>query len=147
MCFLASAALVKKPVDSITMSAFRSPQGKFAGSRSSNTLMVFPPTVMESDVYVTGRSRRPSMESYFKRCAKVALSVRSLIPTISKSAPEAKEALKKLRPIRPKPLIPTRITIFLPSSYACIIARSIFAQYQISLFESPQRCDAPTLSG
>ena len=50
MCFLASAALVKKPVDSITISALSSPHGKLAGSFSAKTRMVFPPTVMESSV-------------------------------------------------------------------------------------------------
>src|SRR5262249_43670750 len=46
--------------------------------------------------------------SYFSRWARVALSVRSLAPTNSRSAPEASAARKKLRPIRPNPLIPTR---------------------------------------
>ncbi len=34
-CFSASAALVKMPVDSMTMSTPSSPQGRFAGSRSA----------------------------------------------------------------------------------------------------------------
>ena len=36
------------------------------------------------------------------------LSIRSLAATISMSAPDAWTARKKLRPMRPKPLIPTR---------------------------------------
>ena len=83
ICFLASAALVKWPVDSRTTSAPTAAQGSSAGSRSAKILIVFPPTVMVSSVKVTGSPRRPRIESYFKRCAKVALSVRSLIPTIS----------------------------------------------------------------
>ena len=67
MCFFASAALVKKPVDSMTISALTSPQGKFAGSRSENTRMVLPFTVIESSVKVTGKPRRPSIESYLRR--------------------------------------------------------------------------------
>ena len=50
MCFFASAALVKRPVDSMTMSTPSSPQGRFAGSRSSKTLIVLSPTVIESSV-------------------------------------------------------------------------------------------------
>ena len=50
MCFLASAAFVKWPVDSMTISAFIDAQGKFAGSRSAKTFIVFPPTVRVSSV-------------------------------------------------------------------------------------------------
>ena len=49
------------------------------------------------------------MLSYLSRCASVALSVRSLTPTTSMSAPLASAARKKLRPMRPKPLMPTRM--------------------------------------
>src|SRR6185436_876118 len=48
------------------------------------------------------------MLSYFNRWASVVLSVRSLTATSSMSAPLASAARKKFRPIRPKPLIPTR---------------------------------------
>ena len=47
MCLRASSALVKRPVDSMTMSTPNSPQGRLAGSRSSNTLMDLPLTVIE----------------------------------------------------------------------------------------------------
>ena len=50
MCLDASAALVKKPVDSTTISALTDAHGRLAGSRYANTLMVLPPTVMESSV-------------------------------------------------------------------------------------------------
>ena len=49
------------------------------------------------------------MLSYLSRWASVALSVRSFTPTSSMSAPEASTARKKLRPMRPKPLMPTRM--------------------------------------
>src|SRR4051812_4269455 len=49
------------------------------------------------------------MLSYFNRCAKVALSVRSLTATTSMSLPLAATARQKLRPMRPKPLTPTRM--------------------------------------
>ena len=67
MCFFASDAFVKNPVDSITMSALTSAHGRLAGSRSENTRIVFPLTVIESSVNVTGRPSRPKIESYFKR--------------------------------------------------------------------------------
>ena len=90
---------------------FLAAQGSSAGSRSAKILIVFPPTVMVSSVKVTGSPRRPRIESYFKRCAKVALSVRSLIPTISIFEVGASAALKKFLPIRPNPLIPTLTTM------------------------------------
>ena len=46
------------------------------------------------------------MESYLSRWASVLLSVRSLTATISRSLPLASAARKKLRPIRPNPLMP-----------------------------------------
>src|SRR6478735_852499 len=48
------------------------------------------------------------MESYLSRWARVLLSMRSFVATTSMSAPDATMARKKLRPMRPKPLIPTR---------------------------------------
>src|SRR5690242_20175570 len=49
------------------------------------------------------------MLSYLSRCASTELSVRSLTPTSWMSAPRSSAARKKLRPIRPKPLMPTRM--------------------------------------
>ena len=50
MCLLASAALVKIPVDSTTTSTPNLPQGIFAGSRSGVTAIVLPATVIEFSV-------------------------------------------------------------------------------------------------
>src|ERR1019366_7598326 len=52
-----------------------------------------------------------STVSYLSRCAIVAMSPRSLAATISmpRSPSEALAARQKLRPMRPNPLIPTRI--------------------------------------
>ena len=50
MCFWASDALVKIPVDSTTTSAPTDFQGKFAGSRSAKTFITLPPTVRVSAV-------------------------------------------------------------------------------------------------
>ena len=116
MTFLAPAstwaralvASVKKPVDSTTTSTPRSPHLRLAGSRSAKAVMVWSPTLIEVSSLDTSASRRPRIVSYLSRCASEALSVRSLTPTISMSAPDARTARKKLRPMRPKPLIPTR---------------------------------------
>ncbi len=108
-CFFAASALVKMPVDSITMSTPSSPQGRLAGSRSAMTLKVVPSTVMLSAVWLTSAWRVPRIESYLSRCARVLVSVRSFTPTISMSAPWDRTARKKLRPMRPNPLMPTRI--------------------------------------
>jgi hypothetical protein len=71
MCFCASAALVKIPVDSTTTSTPNLPQGIFAGSRSALTVIVFPATVIVVSVCVTGLFNLPRIESYFKRWARV----------------------------------------------------------------------------
>src|SRR5690606_21659239 len=117
MCLAASAALVKRPVDSMTMSTPSSPHGRAAGSRSAKTLMSLPPTVMTSPSCETSAPRGPPTESYLRRCARAALSVRSLTATISRSAFCARAARRKFRPIRPKPLIPiltdTKVSWFL----------------------------------
>jgi len=47
MCALALVASVKKPVDSTTMSAPTDGQSILAGSRSSNTVIFLPSTVIE----------------------------------------------------------------------------------------------------
>ena len=113
----ALVASVKKPVDSTTMSTPTSPQAMAAGSFSAKILIVEPPTVIESSVEETSSASTPSTESYLSRWAMLLLSIRSLAATISMSAPDAWTARKKLRPMRPKPLIPTRtVTCVLPST-------------------------------
>ena len=128
MTFLAPAstwawalvASVKKPVDSTTTSTPRSPHLRLAGSRSAKAVMVWSPTLIEVSSLDTSASRRPRIVSYLSRWASEALSVRSLTPTISMSAPDARTARKKLRPMRPKPLIPTRtVTAVLLRERAC----------------------------
>jgi hypothetical protein len=118
MCCCASAALVKRPVDSMTMSMPRSFQGSLAGSRSASTLIDWPPTRMTSSATETSTGSRPNTLSYFSRWARVAGSVRSLAATISISPAGMRPALpmvsaftarQKLRPMRPKPLMPTRM--------------------------------------
>ena len=56
-------------------------------------------------------SSGPSTESYLSRWAIVFASPRSFTATISRSASRLRAERKKLRPIRPNPLIPTRTLI------------------------------------
>src|SRR3954452_11651491 len=108
-CFCAPARSVKKPVDSITTSTPRSPHGSVAGSRSASPFNSLPFTFSDPASTSTSPSKRPSTESYRRRCAIVSTSPRSLKATISKSPSRSSAARKKLRPIRPNPLIPTRV--------------------------------------
>ncbi len=84
---LALAALVKMPVDSTTTSTPRSPQGSSAGPAltSRALILVLPMTMVSSPSRLTSSGSRPRMESNFSRCARLALSVRSLTATISMS--------------------------------------------------------------
>src|SRR3954464_3994731 len=107
-CLAASARLVKKPVDSITTSTPRSLHGRFAGSRSARTFTSRPSTVRGLSPTLTSPLNGPKTESYLSRCPSVPASVMSLTATISTSAPDSCAARKTLRPIRPKPLMPTR---------------------------------------
>src|SRR3954454_21008674 len=107
-CFWASSRLVNSPVDSITTSAPRSDHGSAAGSRSASTLTSLPSTTMASSVCSTVPGYGPYTESYLSRWASVLESTRSLTPTHSMSALRSCAARKTLRPMRPKPLMPTR---------------------------------------
>src|SRR3954471_21316023 len=108
-CFEAPSRLVKKPVDSSTTSAPRSFHGRLAGSRSASTRISSPFTTMPASDASTWPLKRPSTESYLRRCASVFASVRSLMATMSSFTPRASAARKKLRPIRPKPLMAIRV--------------------------------------
>src|SRR6478672_383579 len=115
-CSAAWSRSVNRPVDSSTTSTPSSFQGSLAGSFSASTRMASPPTTMPSFSAVTSAGKRPCTESYLSRWASVAVSVMSLTATKSSSlAPIARAARTTLRPIRPKPLMPTRIAIITPS--------------------------------
>src|SRR6201995_1343497 len=108
---LALVASVKWPVDSITIWAPVEDQSSLAGSRSANTFNFLPSTEMKSSPAVMVWWRFPKMESYLRRWARVAGLVRSLTATNSMSGlPSA--ARNTLRPIRPKPLMPTFTAIY-----------------------------------
>src|SRR5215216_1023949 len=63
---------------------------------------------MPSSTTLTSSGSLPSTESYLRRCAIVSMEPRSFTATKSMSAPACFAARKKFRPIRPKPLMPTR---------------------------------------
>ena len=88
-CAFALVASVKKPVDSMTTSAPRSAQGSAPGSRSASTFTVVPSTTSPSSVASTVPGYGPRIESYFRSCASVLESVRSLTATHSMSEPAA----------------------------------------------------------
>src|ERR1700685_1248612 len=126
-CAEALSLAVKMPVHSIPMSTPSSFHGSFEGSRSAETLILPLPTLIESPSTVAVPGKRPCTESKRRRRALVSTGPRSLIPTISISLrPDSAIARSTLRPIRPNPLIPTRIAIQLllkGSKIPCFAAR------------------------
>src|SRR5437016_9170584 len=110
-CFLAWSASVNLPVDSITTWAPMDCQLMAAGSFSENTRNGRPSMLMVSPEDLMSCLRFPKMESYFSRWARVAGLVRSLTATNSRLR-SSMAVRSTLRPIRPKPLIPTLIAIY-----------------------------------
>src|SRR5271165_1763559 len=109
-CCFASSPLVNLPVASMTTCAPTDAQSSLEGSFSAKTRMFLPSTLIESAVAEILLGRLPRMESYFSRCASVFGLVRSLTATKSKLS-SVRAVRRILRPMRPKPLIPTLIAI------------------------------------
>src|ERR1700689_3817816 len=86
--------------------------------------MVLLSMVMQSGPAVILLGRLPRMESYFSRCASVFGSVRSLTATNSRLG-SLSEVRSTLRPMRPKPLMPTLIAMISPflGSYECYVRK------------------------
>ena len=78
-----------------------------AGSRSESSLICCPAACSTPSSIATSPGKGPSVESNLSRCAMVLASPRSLAATMPKSTSRVSDARKKLRPMRPKPLIPT----------------------------------------
>src|SRR5262245_54243107 len=96
----------------MTICAPTSSHGTLAGSFSAKTRNSSPPTLIVFSVCEISCSRLPRIESYLSKCASVLVSVRSL--TATKSISLSPSAVRStLRPIRPKPLIPTLIAMIL----------------------------------
>ena len=102
---------VNTPVDSTTTSTPRSPHGSLSGSRSPRTFSTSPSTEIPPSTAEILFGSCPSTESYFNRWAMVSREPRSFTATKSMSASIALAARKKFRPIRPNPLMPTRIAM------------------------------------
>ena len=69
--------------------------------------MLRPSTLMVSSFAETASGSVPKLVSCFSRCANVWASPMSLTATKSMSASSLSPARKMLRPMRPKPLMPT----------------------------------------
>src|SRR5579864_4891556 len=109
-CFSASFLSVNIPVDSTTIWAPTEAQSSAAGSLVAKILMRFPQTTIESPSTFTSWCKVPRIESYFNKCASVFVSVRSLAATNSMFE-RSRPARTTLRPMRPKPLMPTLMDI------------------------------------
>jgi hypothetical protein len=101
--------VVNRPVDSITTSTPRSPQGSLAGSRSARILIDLSPTRIvspDTDTSCGKRAEHGVVLQQVRHRGDVAQVVRrdDLDATV---AVRALTARQKLRPIRPNPLIPS----------------------------------------
>ena len=86
-CLAASSRLVNRPVDSITTSTPRSPQGSAAGSFSLRTLssLAVDADAVAGDLDLAREAAQD--ESYLSRWAIISASIRSLTATNSRSDP------------------------------------------------------------
>ena len=122
MCFAAPSFDAKTPVDSTTISMPCCPHGRSAGFRSAVICTTFPFTFRFPPSTSTVPSKRPWMESNFRRCASVPTSVRSLMATTVKSE-RCNIRRKAKRPMRPKPLIATFFILIGSKSIFTILVR------------------------
>src|SRR5438034_574820 len=108
-CLSASGRSVNRPVLSSTRSTPNAFHGSFSGSLIADTLIGLPLTTSASPCASTVPGNRRWMESYFRRCASVLVSVMSFTATNSSACCFMSTAARStLRPMRPNPLIPTR---------------------------------------
>mmetsp|Transcript_37613 Transcript_37613/g.118591 ORF Transcript_37613/g.118591 Transcript_37613/m.118591 type:complete len:201 (-) Transcript_37613:96-698(-) len=110
MCLPAPASSMNTPVPSMTMSMFMAFQGSWRGSREDTMAMGLPSTEMvESSTTLTSAAKVPSMESYLRRWDACLTPPESLMHTTSSSEfSRPCQQRRKLRPMRPKPLMATR---------------------------------------
>src|SRR5918996_3533541 len=108
MCLEAVAVSTNRPVDSTTTSTPSSFQGRLPGALSASTRTSRPLTKIAPSLGATSAGRLPWTESCLSRWASVLASARSFTPTTSMSGASS-AARKNTRPMRPKPLTPTRM--------------------------------------
>ncbi|KAF7016805.1 hypothetical protein CFC21_030333 [Triticum aestivum] len=109
-CLPAPARSTKTPVPSMTRSMPISPHGRLEGLRSDTTLITLPSTEMAlSPTGLTSASKMPSVESYLRRwdaCFTPPVSLMA-ITSSGELSPRPCQHRRKLRPMRPNPLIAT----------------------------------------
>ena len=121
-CPLALSASVNRPVDSMTISTPSAFQGSSAGVLAETTRISAPFTIRTSSSALSGEdlveltvpAKRPWVESYLSRYAKLSAGTMSPTATTLMSLPTnpcSTRARKTKRPIRPKPLIATLTAI------------------------------------
>src|SRR5580765_7627686 len=145
-CAEAFALALKMPVHSSAMSTPSSFHGSLDGSRSAETLILPLPRLIESPSTVTVPGKRPCTESKRRRWALVSTGPRSLIPTTSISLrPDSAMARKMLRPMRPNPLIATRIAMLFSPLIAGAVPADGFLEKEA--FHEGLTADRPVLPG
>src|SRR5262245_56536097 len=117
------------PVLSTTTSTFISPQGNSAGFLTARARIFFPSTMRFSLSWPTVPGKRRWVLSYFSSVASILLSVRSLMATTSNSFLRSHKLRNVNRPMRPKPLIATRIATFVSSDLAHLCTKNQTPDY------------------
>ena len=113
-CAAAPSWAVNNPVDSITMSAPVSCHGISPGSRLSSFSMTLPSIEKPSPSTLISLASVPLTESCLSRNAMVCASPNGSLTATSStsdSSPRERMARVNARPIRPNPLMPTRVAI------------------------------------
>jgi len=111
-CLPAPSLEINTPVPSMTRSMFSAAHGSCVGSRDETILIGLPLTEMvESSTMRTSALKVPSVESYLSRWLACLTPPESLMTVTlsSDSGPRPSTQRRKLRPMRPKPLIATLI--------------------------------------
>ena len=120
-CLEAPGLLMNTPVPSMTKSTPISPHGSLVGSRFETTRMDLPSTLMcSSSTSLTSAGNVPKMVSYLSRWLACLTPPESFSATISRlEFSRPCQQRRKLRPIRPNPLIPT--LIFFSETVTCLL--------------------------
>src|SRR4026208_1335411 len=109
-CFAAPTRSVKRPVHSITMSMPRSRQGSLSGVASESTATFWPSVLRWPSATLILPRKRPCTLSNSRRWAFISAEPRSLMATKSRACrPDGGKPLKVALPIRPNPLMATRL--------------------------------------
>ena len=112
-CFFASAPLVNKPVDSTTMSAPTEAQSISAGSFILKTLKLLPSTEIVSSVCVT-LCAEVAEDRVVLEQVREGLGIGDVVDGDELDVLVSSAVRMMLRPMRPKPLMPTLMGILPP---------------------------------